>query len=171
MGYIHVKKANCKNCYKCLKNCVVKSIRYIDGQVDVISDGCILCGKCVNVCPQGAKTVVNPLEGVLAMLRDPSVKTAVSLAPSYVGAFGYENRYKLIGALKALGFDYVEETAIGAKAVSEAYRDIMEQGSMPIFLTSCCPTVNELVVKYYPELTGYVAPVVSPDVAHGRNIK
>ncbi|MCI8360724.1 MAG: PAS domain-containing protein [Clostridiales bacterium] len=171
MGYIHVKKANCKNCYKCLKNCVVKSIRYIDGQVDVISDGCILCGKCVNVCPQGAKAVVNPLEGVLAMLRDPSVKTAVSLAPSYVGAFGYENRYKLIGALKALGFDYVEETAIGAKAVSEAYRDIMEQGSMPIFLTSCCPTVNELVVKYYPELAGYVAPVVSPVVAHGRIIK
>ena len=76
MGYIHVKKANCKNCYKCLKNCVVKSIRYIDGQVDVISDGCILCGKCVNVCPQGAKTVVNPLEGILSMLRDPAVKTA-----------------------------------------------------------------------------------------------
>lgn len=171
MGYIHVKNANCKNCYKCLKNCVVKSIRYIDGRVDVISDGCILCGKCINVCPQGAKTVVNPLEPILAMLKDPSVKTAVSLAPSYVGSFGYENRHRLIGALKALGFDTVEETAIGAKAVSEAYRDIMEQGTMPVFLTSCCPTVNQLVVKYYPELTGYIAPVVSPMTAHGRILK
>ncbi len=171
MGYIHVKKANCKNCYKCLKNCIVKSIRYLDGQVDVISDGCILCGKCVNVCPQEAKRVVNPLEPILAMLRDPSVKTVASLAPSYVGSFGYENRYKVIGALKALGFDGVEETAIGAKAVSEAYRDIMEQGSMPIFLTSCCPTVNELIVKYYPSLTGCIAPVVSPVLAHGRMIK
>lgn len=171
MGYIHVKKANCKNCYKCLKNCVVKSIRYIDGQVDVISDGCILCGKCVNVCPQEAKRVVNPLEPILAMLRDPSVKTVASLAPSYVGAFGYENRFKVIGALKALGFDAVEETAIGAEAVSEAYRDIMEQGSMPVFLTSCCPTVNELIVKYYPSLTDCIAPVVSPVLAHGRMIK
>lgn len=171
MGYIHVKKANCKNCYKCLKNCVVKSIRYIDGQVDVISDACILCGKCVGVCPQGAKTVVNPLEPVLGMLHDPSVRTVASLAPSFVGSFGYKNRYKLIGALKALGFDAVEETAIGAKAVSETYRDLMERGDLPVFLTSCCPTVNQLVVKYYPELAGCLAPVVSPVIAHGRMIK
>ena len=37
-GYISVKKANCKNCYKCLKYCNVKSIRYSTDQVEVIAD-------------------------------------------------------------------------------------------------------------------------------------
>ena len=53
-SYIHVKKANCKNCYKCLKHCSVKSIRYMDNRVEVLEDECVLCGRCVNVCPQKA---------------------------------------------------------------------------------------------------------------------
>lgn len=82
MGYISVKKANCKNCYKCLKFCDVKSISYIDDRVDVIADQCILCGHCINVCPQKAKTVVNPTLSVLDALHDPQVKVIASLAPS-----------------------------------------------------------------------------------------
>ena len=31
--------------------------------------------------------------------------------------------------------------------------------------------MNELVEKYYPELTDQLAPVVSPMIAHGRLIK
>jgi len=69
-GYISVKKANCKNCYKCLKYCNVKSIRYSNDQVEVIADQCILCGHCINVCPQKAKTVVNDPARVLSMLAD-----------------------------------------------------------------------------------------------------
>ena len=42
MAYISVKKANCKNCYKCLKFCDVKSISYIDDRVEVIEDQCVL---------------------------------------------------------------------------------------------------------------------------------
>ena len=41
MRYIRVKEANCKNCYKCLKHCAVKSISYINDRVEVIEDGCI----------------------------------------------------------------------------------------------------------------------------------
>ena len=70
MRYIRVKEANCKNCYKCLKHCAVKSISYINDRVEVIEDGCILCGRCINVCPQKAKTVVNDPAAVLGMLAD-----------------------------------------------------------------------------------------------------
>ena len=85
MAYISVKKANCKNCYKCLKYCDVKSIRYIDDRVEVIEDQCILCGHCINICPQQAKTVVNDPTAVLEMLSDPAVRVVASLAPSYIG--------------------------------------------------------------------------------------
>lgn len=171
MAYISVKKANCKNCYKCLKNCAVKSIRYIDDRVDVIEDGCILCGRCVNVCPQKAKTVVNDPAPILRMLADPDVRVVASLAPSYIGVYGRENRDGFLAALRELGFDEVQETALGAHEVSQRYKELMDEGQMPSVLGTCCPAVNELIVKYYPELTPLMAPVVSPALAHGRMIK
>ena len=67
-----------------LKYCDVKSIRYIDDRVEVIEDQCILCGHCINICPQQAKTVVNDPTVVLEMLSDPGVRVVASLAPSYI---------------------------------------------------------------------------------------
>lgn len=81
MAYISVKKANCKNCYKCLKFCDVKSISYIDDRVEVIEDQCVLCGHCINVCPQKAKTVVNDPAKVLSWLSDPEVRTVAEPGP------------------------------------------------------------------------------------------
>lgn len=171
MSYISVKKANCKNCYKCLKHCAVKSIRYINDRVDVIEEACILCGRCVNVCPQKAKTVVNDPTGVLNMLADPQVRVVASLAPSYVGVYGAENRGRFIAALRRFGFDEVQETALGANEVSHRYKELMDAGDMSVILGTCCPAVNELVMKYYPDLVPCMAPVVSPALAHGRMIK
>ena len=169
-GYISVKKANCKNCYKCLKYCNVKSIRYSNDQVEVIADQCILCGHCINVCPQKAKTVVNDPARVLSMLADPDTRVVASLAPSYAGIYGRDSA-RLVGALYALGFDRVEETAVGAREVTGEYRRLMDKGEMPCILTTCCPTVNLLIAQYYPALVPYMAPVVSPALAHGRMIK
>lgn len=171
MAYISVKKANCKNCYKCLKHCAVKSIRYINDRVDVIEDACILCGRCVNVCPQKAKTVVNDPAPVLRMLADPSIRVVASLAPSYIGVYGKDNRDGVLAALRELGFDEVQETALGAHEVSRRYKELMDEGEMPAILGTCCPSVNELIVKYYPDLVSLMAPVVSPALAHGRMIK
>ena len=42
---------------------------------------------------------------------------------------------------------------------------------MDTMITTCCPTVNALVEKYYPDLIGCMAPVLSPMVAHGKLIK
>ena len=44
---IGLKKANCKNCYRCVKVCPVKSIRVADGQATIIDRDCILCGTCL----------------------------------------------------------------------------------------------------------------------------
>ena len=171
MAYISVKKANCKNCYKCLKYCDVKSISYIDDRVEVIEDQCILCGHCVNICPQKAKTVLNDPARVLDYLQDPRVKTVASLAPSFAGVYGEKNRARLVSALYKLGFDRVEETAVGAREVTARYRRLMQEAEMPVILTTCCPTVNMLITKYYPALIPMMAPVVSPVLAHGRMIK
>lgn len=175
MGYIRVKEANCKNCYKCLKHCDVKSISYINDRVEVIDDQCILCGHCVNICPQKAKTVVNDPTDILRWLADPEPRVVASLAPSYAGLYGRkekgESPAQLRAALRALGFDGIEETAAGANEVTAEYKRLLDEGTMDSILTTCCPTVNTLITKYYPELIPYMAPVVSPALAHGRMIK
>ena len=42
---------------------------------------------------------------------------------------------------------------------------------MDNIITTCCPSVNDLIEKYYPSLVPMMAPVVSPMIAHGRLIK
>ena len=143
----------------------------MDNRVEVLEDECVLCGRCVNVCPQKAKTVENDPTLVLNWLNDPAVTVAASLAPAYAGVFGEQNRGLMAGALRRLGFDVVEETARGAAEVTARYRELLREGTMPSILTTCCPTVNLLIEKYYPELTPLMAPVVSPALAHGRMLK
>ena len=53
--YLKLKKSNCQNCYKCIRHCPVKSIRFQSSQAHIVKDECILCGQCFVVCPQNAK--------------------------------------------------------------------------------------------------------------------
>ena len=81
---------------------------------------------------------------------------------------GIETAAQLLG-LEPVNFP--QETAIGAHEVSAAYKELVDAGEMPVILTTCCPTVNSLITKYYPDLIPMMAPVVSPVLAHGRMIK
>ena len=82
-----LKKSNCKNCYKCIRHCPVKAIRFSGNQAHIIGDECILCGQCFVVCPQNAKEVVDCTEKVRVLLRSDE-PVIVSLAPSFVANYG-----------------------------------------------------------------------------------
>ena len=141
MGYISVRKANCKNCYKCLKNCIVKSIKYVNDKVEIIEDECILCGVCMTTCPQRAKKLQNDIEYIKDYLKDENIVTVASLDPSFVAAFG-ENSPSVAWALKKLGFDFVEEAAIGAKYVTKEYLRLIREGEIENIISSACPSIN-----------------------------
>ena len=120
-----LKKSNCKNCYKCIRHCPVKSIRFSGNQAHIIDDECILCGQCFVVCPQNAKQIVDETEKVKFFLQcdEPVI---VSLAPSFIANYhgvGIESMRK---ALKQLGFYDVEETAMGATVVKNEYERMIE---------------------------------------------
>ena len=70
-----LKKTNCKNCYKCIRHCPVKSIRFSGNQAHIIGNECILCGRCFVVCPQNAKEIVDETEKVKVLIQsgDPVV--------------------------------------------------------------------------------------------------
>lgn len=165
-----LKKSNCKNCYKCIRNCPVKSIRFSGNQAHIIDDECILCGHCFVVCPQGAKEIVDETEKVRVLLQsgDPVI---VSLAPSFIANYDGVGIESMREALKSLGFFDVEETALGASIVKTEYERMLKEDGKDVIITSCCHSVNLLIQKYFPAELHYLADVLSPMQAHCLDIK
>lgn len=170
MNVIGFKEARCKNCYKCVRICEVKAIVVKNQQAQIMNDSCILCGHCLDACPQNAKTLISDLEVVKGFIKS-GVKTVISIAPSYLGIMKYKKPGQVVAALRKLGFYQVRETAEGAVLVTREYQKLLEKKGMRNIITTCCPSVNDLIEIYYPSLTRYMAPVVSPMIAHGRMIK
>ena len=165
-----LKKSNCKNCYKCIRHCPVKAIRFSGNQAHIIGNECILCGHCFVVCPQNAKEIVDETEKVKVMLQS-GAPVVVSLAPSFVANYEGVGIESMRRALKKLGFHDVEETALGATIVKREYERILQEDNRDVVISSCCHSINLLIQKYFPSLLEYLADVVSPMQAHCRDIK
>lgn len=169
MDCLTLKKSNCKNCYKCIRHCPVKAIRFSGNQAHIIGDECILCGHCFVVCPQNAKEIVNETEKVRVLLQSYSVY--VSLAPSFIANYEGVGINVMRTALKKLGFADVEETALGATVVKNEYDRLLREEKRDIVISSCCHSVNLLIQKYFPKELPYLADVLSPMQAHCADLK
>lgn len=170
MGIIDFKATKCKHCYKCVRNCEVKAIMIKDERAEIMEDKCILCGHCLQICPQSAKTLTSDLDIVKGYIRQ-GIPTVISIAPSYMGLLKYKTLGQVNSALRKLGFLDVRETSEGAIVVTQEYAKLLEEGKMENIITTCCPSANDLIEIYYPQLVPYLAPVVSPMIAHGKLLK
>ena len=165
-----LKKSNCKNCYKCIRNCPVKAIRFSGDQAHIIADECILCGRCFVVCPQNAKEIVSEVEKVKVMIQSGEPVIA-SMAPSFIANYDGVGIDAMREGLQKLGFTDVEETAIGATMVKTDYERLVHEKQKPVIISSACASVNLLIQKHYPELIKYLADTLSPMQAHCHDIK
>ena len=165
-----LKKSNCKNCYKCIRHCPVKAIKFSGNQAHIIGNECILCGQCFVVCPQNAKQIVDETEKVKVFLQS-GAPVFVSLAPSFIANYENVGIDSMREALIKLGFKDVEETALGATIVKNEYERMLEEDDRDIIISSCCHSVNLLIQKYFPSALEYLADVISPMQAHSLDIK
>ena len=165
-----LKKSNCKSCFRCVRKCPVKAIRFSGSQAHIIGNECILCGNCVVQCPQNAKEIADSVEKVRVLLQsgDPVI---VSLAPSFIANYEGAGIESMTAALKKLGFTDVEETAIGATIVKNEYERMIREEERDVIITSCCHSINLLIQKRYPVCLEYLADVMSPMQAHCDDIK
>jgi iron only hydrogenase large subunit-like protein len=168
--YMTLKTADCKTCYKCIRNCPVKSIKFANSQAQIIADECILCGNCFVSCPQNAKEIRSDT-AVAETLIQSGAPVYVSLAPSFIANYGGVSIAQMDAALKQLGFAGVEETALGATMVKRQYDALVNKADQKVILSTCCHTVNLLIQKYYPEALPYTARVLSPMQAHCMDLK
>ena len=165
-----LKKSNCKNCYKCIRHCPVKAIRFSANQAHIINNECILCGQCFVVCPQDAKQIVDETEKVKVLIQGGE-KVVVSIAPSFIANYDGVGINAMRTALKKMGFHDVEETAIGATIVKNEYERMLNEDARDVVISSCCHSVNLLIQKHFPSCLQYLADVMSPMQAHCLDIK
>ncbi|MGI6260388.1 MAG: [Fe-Fe] hydrogenase large subunit C-terminal domain-containing protein [Acutalibacteraceae bacterium] len=167
---MHSQKSDCRNCYKCIRHCPVKSIRFVDNQAHIIHNECILCGQCYVVCPQGAKVIRPDLNRAKKLIADGAPVYA-SLAPSFIANYPGTSCATMEAALKRLGFAAAEETALGATIVKREYDRMVDEKQQEVVISSCCHSVNLLIQKHYPEALRYLAKIQSPMQAHCAEIK
>ncbi|QQO09690.1 [Fe-Fe] hydrogenase large subunit C-terminal domain-containing protein [Breznakiella homolactica] len=174
---VYTEKAECQDCYKCLRECTVKAIKVEGGRAAVVPELCVLCGHCVEVCPVGAKRVRNDLPRA-KLLLESGRRVIASVAPAFASEFSGIAPGKLAGALKKLGFWGVSETARGADLVARqvarelTVRDEDRGGKFPkVLISSACPTVVEYVKKYQGAFGSGVTDFHSPLMAHAEELK
>ena len=168
--YLEFKTVQCKDCYRCVRECPVKAIEVKSHHAQIIEEHCILCGHCTHVCPQNAKIVHSELPVVRQLLASGQ-KVAATVAPSFINNLSLKDFSTLRIALAKLGFSIAEETAVGAQAVVEEYKKVLESGEMRNFITSACPSVCRIIQMYYPKALPFLAPVNSPMVAHAKMLR
>ena len=165
----------CIDCGACLQTC--EECNHLE------NEDCINCGQCILTCPMGALQPKYNYKEVLANIHDEEKIVVVSVAPAVRVTIGDEFGFlpgefleiKLVGALKALGFDYVFDVTFGAdltimEEASELVKRIKENKNIPMF-TSCCPSWVNFMEKYHPEDLNYLSTCKSPIGMQGAMIK
>lgn len=180
--------AKCILCGKCVRMCnevqnvgaidygfrssKMKIVTAFDGEIS--NSPCVGCGQCAAVCPVGAIVVKSDAEAVWNALADGNTEVSVQVAPAVRVALGKELGLKegeplmgkLVFALKALGFDKVYDTSLGADmTIFEEAAEFLDRlnngGKLPLF-TSCCPAWVKFAEQKYPELLSNVSSCKSP---------
>lgn len=173
MNRIEIKEGNlcidrieekCLNCGMCLRTCE---------KINNIGTDCIACGQCILTCPSGALIPKFDYKKVINYIKDTDKVVVVFVAPAVRVAIGDEFGFsageflesKLVGALKALGFDYVFDTTFGADlTIMEEANELVERiksKKLPL-LTSCCPSWVMYLKKYYPNYMDNLSTCKSP---------
>jgi len=150
----------------CEESCPVGAISKNELGTEVIDwSKCVFCGKCKEACPYSAIMEKTYLVQIIAHLLDPSKKVVAMVAPALAGQY-QEPFSKILGAVKAVGFDKIAEVAAGANITSrneakEWEERVLEKGE-PFMTTSCCPSYKAWAEKKMPELVPYISHTRTP---------
>ena len=151
MRIIDFKESKCMHCYKCVRYCDVKRSydqrrkgRGHRGQVRSLRP----LPSCLSAVGQddGQRSRYGEI------LYQAGAPGSGVTGPGLYGLLQEGLIGQIHEAFRKLGFFDVRETAEGAAAVTAEYAKLLEDGKMENIITTCCPSVNDLIEIYYPRL-------------------
>ncbi len=166
---IRFDEEHCQGRMRCLRVCPTQAIRVRNGKAKMITERCIDCGECINVCPNGAVIPLTDPFGELSRFR----YTIAVPSPALYAQFGREILPdRILAGLKKLGFDEAIDLAYTCGEVSFAIQEFLRHynGPRPL-ISNACPTVVRLIQVKYPELIDHIVPIDTPREIAAREIK
>lgn len=158
----------CYNCIKCLKSCPTDAISIVNYEVSIDENQCIHCDVCIKECPSRVLKV----QGVHISETLHEHEYNIALIPTSLlsDLKSFDEFQRICQAILKLGFDKVEQYSdiegfLYKKAIQES------QDKEGIWLTSFCPTINELIEKKYPTLFDHILPYDYPVEIAAKKIR
>jgi len=164
MGLIQIHPEKCTDCLHCARVCPVHAIVVKVGQTYPLIDGerCIGCGSCIADCHDPGITYHDSKPRAKELLSSEK-KVAALVDPSISGEFPDITDYrKFVEMIRHLGFEIVMDVSFGVDLVAKKYQELFAEARGKYYIMANCPAIVEHVRKFHPELTGNLAPVVSP---------
>ena len=177
-------EALCSECGHCFAVCeeeIGVAAKYLLNQREAYQ--CIGCGQCSASCPEKAITGRPHYKIVKELIQDPEKIVVFSTSPSvrvgFADGFGKEPgtfaQDEMVGALRALGADYVFDVTFSADlTIMEESKEFLERvksgEKLPLF-TSCCPAWVKFCEQKYPELRENISTCRSPQQMFGAVLK
>jgi len=118
----------------------------------------------------GAKKVREDLSYV-RMLANSDYDVVMSLAPSFFSEFPGIAPARLIEAIKGLGIKAVEFTANAAEVLNVEIDNYLLEQKPCIAISQCCPSVVQLINKYFSQNNSDILHLLTPMLAHGKILK
>ncbi len=149
----------CIGCIHCMEVCPTDAIRLKAGKANVNGNRCVDCGECMRACPVSAIVVEQD-----DFDKIYNYKCRIALVPAVLfGQFSSDiKEEQIFSALEDMGFTYVYEVEYVVDILSKKYDEELEKTDKKPLISSFCPTVIRLIQVKYPSLTGNIALLKNP---------
>ena len=158
---------NCIGCNQCIRECpVLFANRLIVDKdnksfIDVNSDFCIDCGKCLTTCKHDARVISDDFDDFIKDIKS-NRNISVLIAPAFIASF--PNLWKkILNSLKKLGVNNFYSVSYGADITTWAYiKYLKEHPNEKGMISQPCPAIVNYIENYKPNLIKKLMPIHSP---------
>jgi len=170
---IGTHEEKCVGCHRCIPVCPVNAnkedislhgpVTILKSLIQIDDNRCIQCGECFKVCTHNARYYTDDTDSFFEDLELKKNKMAVITAPAFL--YNFENYKHIIGWLKHLGVEIIQDVSFGADITTYTYLKLYEntaEKEQKTYISQPCPVVVHYIEKYAPHLIKNLAPCQSP---------